>query len=54
MIIDGEHMRNLRERLSQMWLIKVTGVVVKVSMGDIFLMRRRPDCILSVLLATRC
>ena len=48
-IINLQHMGNLRERLPHEWLVEVTRVVVEVGVSHVFLMPRRPWRILAIL-----
>jgi hypothetical protein len=51
-VVELEHIRDLRKGFAQMWLVPVTGVVVEVGMGNIFIMSCSPLGILSIFLST--
>src|SRR5437762_14187288 len=46
-VVNRQHMGDLRKRFSQMRLVKVTGVVVEVGMRHVLLVRCRPDRVLA-------
>lgn len=49
MVIDLQHVRNLREGLAHERLVKVAGIIMEIRMGNILLVPRRPGGVLAVL-----
>ena len=52
-VINRQNVRDLCKRFSQMGLIKMTRIVMKICMGNILLMSSRPDSVFPSFLPTR-
>lgn len=54
MIINCHDMRNLSKGFSQVWLVKMAGVVMKICVGNILLVSSCPNGVLSVFFPAHC
>ena len=52
MIVNLQNMWDLSEGLSQVWLVEMAGIIMKISMGDVLLVPSSPSCTLAVVFTT--